>query len=161
MPIPFEIGVDTSAFGDDLERAQSFVDREMDNAMGLALEVVVTEAKLRVPDKTGILKGSIQSLPPTGSFVGDTLEGVVAAGAPHALSAEDGTVPHVIRPKFRKALQFPMAGGKDGFGYAKKVNHPGTEAQPFLRPALEAKADEVADIFAGAIELGFAKSGKR
>ncbi len=161
MAIPFEIGLDTEAFEAEIERSASAIDREMDAAMALAQEVVVTEAQIRVPDKTGILKQSIQALPPTGSFASNTLEGVVAAGAPHALPVEDGTRPHVIRPRFRRALRFPMAGGKDGFGYAKKVNHPGTEPRPFLEPALDAKADEVTEIFGDAIELALDKTRGR
>lgn len=161
MPIPFEIGVDVEAFAAEIERSSTSIDREMDHAMALAQDVVVEEAKLRVPDKTGILKQSIQALPPTGSFASNTLEGVVSAGAPHALPVEDGTRPHEIRPRFRRALRFPMAGGKDGFGYAKKVDHPGTEPQPFLEPALDAKADEIADLFGDAIELALDKARSR
>lgn len=55
---------------------------------------------------------------------------VVYANAPHAGYVEDGTKPHVIRPKNRKALRFAGDGG--GFVFAREVNHPGTEAQPFF-----------------------------
>lgn len=161
MPIPFEIGLDFEGLEAGLERSASAIDREMDGAMGLAQEVVVDEAKIRVPDKAGILKQSIQALPPTGSFAANTLEGIVSAGAPHALPVEDGTRPHEIRPRFRRALRFPMAGGKDGFGYARVVHHPGTEPQPFLEPALDAKADEVTEIFGDAIELALDKARDR
>lgn len=41
----------------------------------------------------------------------------------------DGTKPHIIRPRNRRVLKF-QAGGRTVF--AKKVNHPGTRANPFL-----------------------------
>ena len=45
----------------------------------------------------------------------------------------DGTKPHIIRPKNAKALAFKI-GGRVVF--AKVVHHPGTKAQPFLDRAL-------------------------
>jgi HK97 gp10 family phage protein len=47
----------------------------------------------------------------------------------YASYVEFGTRAHVIRVKNAKNL----SNGKTGFG--KVVNHPGTKAQPFLRPA--------------------------
>jgi len=48
----------------------------------------------------------------------------------YASDVEFGTKPHVIVPKNKKALHW-KSGGKDVF--AKKVNHPGTRPQPFIR----------------------------
>lgn len=45
----------------------------------------------------------------------------------------DGTRPHIIRPKRAKALRFRV-GGKVVF--ARIVHHPGTRARPFLDRAL-------------------------
>jgi len=42
-----------------------------------------------------------------------------------------GTKPHVILPKKKKALKTP-------YGVFKKVNHPGTKANPYLDDALDA-----------------------
>lgn len=47
---------------------------------------------------------------------------------------EDGTPPHIIRPKFKKALRFAGAGG---FIFARKVNHPGTSPRPVVGPTAE------------------------
>lgn len=44
---------------------------------------------------------------------------------------EYGTEPHVIEPRTKKALWWPGARHP-----VKRVNHPGTPAQPFMRPAL-------------------------
>ncbi|WP_188188050.1 hypothetical protein [Nonomuraea sp. SYSU D8015] len=57
-------------------------------------------------------------------------------GEPLGLFLEVGTRPHVIRPKNPRGwLRWVGADGRVHF--AKKVNHPGTSAQPYLRPALE------------------------
>ena len=47
---------------------------------------------------------------------------------------ENGTSPHLIEPVNAKMLHF-IIGGQDIF--AKRVNHPGTVAQPHFKPALE------------------------
>lgn len=49
---------------------------------------------------------------------------------------EYGAAPHVIRPREPNGLlvfYWPVLGRVVGF---KKVNHPGNDAQPFMRPAL-------------------------
>jgi hypothetical protein len=46
-------------------------------------------------------------------------------------TVEYGSVPHVIRPKYKKALYWPGA-----LHPVRKVNHPGTPSQPFMRRAL-------------------------
>ncbi len=48
----------------------------------------------------------------------------------YAVYVYHGTKPHVIKPKRAKALKTP-------YGYRKKVNHPGTKANPYLDIALE------------------------
>ncbi len=59
------------------------------------------------------------------------LEGEVISNAEYSAAVEKGTKPHVIRPVKKKVLANPETG--EIFG--KKVNHPGTTAQPFLYPA--------------------------
>lgn len=45
----------------------------------------------------------------------------------------DGTRPHIIRPKNKQVLRFRVGGQ---VVFAKVVHHPGTRAQPFLDRAL-------------------------
>ncbi len=55
----------------------------------------------------------------------------VYANKDYAGFVEFGTAPHVIEPgPDRKALKFPVAGG--GYGYARRVNHPGSKPHPFF-----------------------------
>ena len=46
----------------------------------------------------------------------------------------EGTKPHYIRPKRRRALRF--YGNLEAFVYAKSVKHPGYEGDDFLKKAL-------------------------
>jgi hypothetical protein len=136
------------------------LDRQLDRAMVGAVDLVANEAKRRAPSKTGELTLSIAGTV-HGSFSSETLVGVVSAGAPHALAVEDGSRAHVIRPRFRRALRFAMGGGAGGFGYAKKVDHPGTAPQPFLEPALESSIPDIDGEFDAAVKLAKRKAGFR
>lgn len=56
----------------------------------------------------------------------------VVSAAPYAIYVERGTAPHIIEPKKAKALRF-VVNGKVIF--AKRVRHPGTQAQYAMRLA--------------------------
>lgn len=98
----------------------------------------VREQKLLVPRKTGNLGRTIH----LGAVTPTRAETI--ASAHYAAYVEQGTRPHVIRPKNRKALRFPADAGSARLSgsprtggrvrFAKRVNHPGTRAQPFMLP---------------------------
>lgn len=54
--------------------------------------------------------------------------------AEHALFVHWGTKPHVIKPKTKKSLRWPLP---SGFAFAKKVNHPGYKGDPYFVKAAE------------------------
>lgn len=54
-------------------------------------------------------------------------------GAPYGLFMEVGTVPHIIRSHG----PYPLRNRRTGQVFGRIVHHPGTAAQPHLRPALE------------------------
>ncbi|WP_427500801.1 hypothetical protein ACQE3E_15670 [Methylomonas sp. MED-D] len=57
---------------------------------------------------------------------------MIYASAEYAGWVEDGTEPHVIRPKDgRKGLKIPVAGGQ-GYVIVKQVNHPGSRPFPYF-----------------------------
>ncbi len=70
----------------------------------------------------------------------EELEYLIGTDHPAAEYVEYGTSPHIIRPRFKKALKFQI-GGEDIF--AKYVHHPGTQPQPFLEPALFENQEEI------------------
>lgn len=55
---------------------------------------------------------------------------IITISAPHWHYVEYGTRPHIIRPRTKRALWWP-----DAHHPVKMVHHPGTQAQPFIRPA--------------------------
>lgn len=87
-------------------------------------ESVMRDAKRLCPIDTGHLEDSITY------EVLSWDHAVVGTDVDYAASVEFGSAPHTIRAKNAKVL----TDGKHVFG--KTVRHPGTPAQPFLRPAL-------------------------
>ena len=114
----------------------------------------VREQKLLAPRKTGNLGRSIH----IGAVTPTRAETI--ASADYAIHVERGTRPHEIRPRNRKALRWaadgsqarltgsPRSGGRVRF--AKRVQHPGTRAQPFMVPGAQ-KAVEGAGLKATVI----------
>lgn len=100
-------------------------------------EIVTQGAKRRAPVSpagsngrgSGHLRSSI------GWEMGQDSDGIyfdVQATADYALFVEVGTAPHVITSHG----DYPLR-SRSGQVFGRRVNHPGTEAQPFLRPALD------------------------
>jgi hypothetical protein len=108
----------------------------------LQLETIAG-AKAKVPRKTGHLGRSI--LP--GRVDKDSAQ--VTVNANYAAAVEFGSKPHVIVPKRARVLAWPSAGAARLSGrartrggkstgpmiFARKVNHPGSKAKPYLIPA--------------------------
>jgi phage gpG-like protein len=87
-------------------------------------ESVMRDAKRLCPVDTGHLSESI-----TYEIVSWD-EAIVGTDMDYAASVEFGSQPHTIRTRNAKVL----TDGKKVFGTV--VHHPGTPAQPYLRPAL-------------------------
>lgn len=97
---------------------------------------VLAEMYRQVPTDTGLLAATLrlQARTPGGGY------GVVVAAGQDGVTDYlgyilDGTPPHVIRPRRKKALRF-VAGGRVVF--SKRVNHPGTAANNFILRSLPA-----------------------
>jgi hypothetical protein len=93
---------------------------------------VQTDARRRVGKQTRYLERSIVKRV---VVEGRGVVGYVVTDAPHARFHHDGTEPHIIRPRVRKALRFPKGGA---VVFATVVRHPGTEGTKFLLLALPA-----------------------
>jgi hypothetical protein len=91
---------------------------------------VEARAKQLAQVQTGRLRSSIHAEPKF-TFRGPTVR--VSADVNYATFVENGTKPHVIRPRNKKALKFKM-GGRTVF--AAVVNHPGTKAVHFMAKAV-------------------------
>ena len=108
---------------------------------------VTGEAQLRAPVDYGQLRASIHYR------VGSD-HVAIGTAVEYAPDVEYGTKPHVIRVKTAKVL----TNGKDFFG--KEVQHPGTRAQPFLRPAIDENRGRIINMFR-AIMRRFARGMSR
>lgn len=95
-------------------------------------KVYLDEVKTRIPKDSGQLAASARI---TTRARGDDISASVKVGnfvAWYAHLVEFGTRPHVIRAKPGGAMRF-------GSVEARTVHHPGTRAQPFMRPTADAK----------------------
>ena len=109
--------------------------------MGQLGNIVVAKAQDEVPRKTGDLQRSIKITDLDDERV------VVRARKDYAPDVEFGTKKHDIVPRRRRALRFAAtAGGSRLSGaprrgasvvFARRVKHPGTRPQPYMRPALK------------------------
>lgn len=110
-------------------------------------EIVTQGAKRRAPVSphgsggrpSGYLRSKISwelSRDPIGLYVDIASPARTVHGAPYGLFVEVGTRPHVIRPK-RPNGWLRWVGSDGRVHFAKVVHHPGTSAQPHLRPALD------------------------
>lgn len=104
---------------------------ESRKALRLRAPQVLNRAKILAPVDTGRLRSSgkvsysgLFSFRPKATIVFDV---------DYAQMVNDGTRPHVIRPKNASVLRF-VVGGR--VVYARVVHHPGTRANPFLDRAL-------------------------
>jgi HK97 gp10 family phage protein len=115
---------------------------------------ILAEMESRVPVDTGRLRNSLQIRVDTDRVTIGPNENIADYGG----YVEFGTKPHVIRPKTPGGvLVFKMNGTTV---FAKKVNHPGTKAQPFVRPAFEAWVDSLGTMAAEA-NIKVLKDGAR
>ncbi|MGE4517307.1 MAG: HK97 gp10 family phage protein [Arcobacteraceae bacterium] len=89
---------------------------------------IANDAKDLAPYATGNLERDIQVFDDNISNL--EIEIGNSKLTPYARFVHDGTEPHEIRPKNKKALKTP-------FGVRKKVNHPGTKANPYLQKAVD------------------------
>ncbi|MCK9601994.1 MAG: hypothetical protein M0R06_23315 [Sphaerochaeta sp.] len=76
------------------------------------------------------------------------LKGSVVAKASYSAYVHEGTKPHIIVPRRARVL----ANKRTGQFFGRKVNHPGTKANPFLARALEKITDKIAGHFNAALK---------
>lgn len=88
------------------------------------------DAKRYCPVDTGALRDSIENHLEGHDLIVSASGG--ADGRTYAVYVELGTRPHVIESHG----DYPLRNRETGQAFGRRVSHPGTRAQPFLRPAL-------------------------
>ena len=120
--------LNTRAYERGLRRALGGMSDDVKRAVERTRIDVQNEARRRVPVDTGRLRSSIVS---RAESRGRSVGYVIGTNVNYAAAVEYGTAPHVIKPRHKKALFWPGARHP-----VAQVNHPGTRAQPFMRPAV-------------------------
>nr|DAR58370.1 MAG TPA: Minor capsid protein [Caudoviricetes sp.] len=72
--------------------------------------------------------------------------------APYGPFVHEGTRAHYIFPKEKQSLRWVPSGG-NGFAFAKRVFHRGTQPDQFLYEALDNSREAVRDIFSKAVNV--------
>jgi hypothetical protein len=111
----------------------------------------VHEAQALVPVRTGNLRRTIRMGALTDTYVEIRAGGQRDIG--YAASVEFGSAAHVIVPRNRKVLAWGGARtlggrlrkGSSATNFARRVNHPGTKAHPYMVPGMN-KALEIVGI---------------
>ena len=129
---------------DSLRRSSGWLRKNWRGAMIDACAIVQTEARLKhnFTTRSGQLSRSISIDVASSGLHGEVyLDETMAEYGP---AIHDGSKPHKIEPKTKKALSFESGGSL----YARRsVQHPGTKPDPFLTEALENKQSEIANEF--------------
>jgi HK97 gp10 family phage protein len=138
-----DFDLDATAFLAALKTATEALKIEARKEIDALAITVQNRAREYAPVKYGQLRNSIMADIPgkVGANGSYTVE--VGTSVDYARPVEFGSRPHEIRAKNGGALSFDANFGEVGpFGaemnivVVKKVNHPGTDPQPFMRPAL-------------------------
>lgn len=74
----------------------------------------------------------------------------IGSNLDYAAAVEYGTDPHPITPDDADVLRFEIGGTTV---FTKHVEHPGTEGQPYLRPAIDAAGNNLGTIASDATTL--------
>lgn len=131
---------DINALANALRDSAGQADVTTQNVLVNSANYLKGEMEARVPVRTGRLRQSIQV-----RVHGEKV--IIGPDTEYAAFVEFGTKPHVIRAKNAKALAFKMGGQTV---IVRKVNHPGTKAKPYVRPAFEAWVDTLGGLVAEA-----------
>ncbi len=117
------------------------IPQEAKNALIASTDVVRNKAREIAPYKTGNLRRSIKSK--VSGWIG-----LIYVEAVYGAAVEFGRAASVITPILKKALAFRINGQ---LVFARRVNHPGTQPKPYLKPALESSKNHIERIFQDAI----------
>lgn len=127
-----EAGKELDDFADGLIRVPNRLTLATEVATADTAKAITKEAKRRVPVDSRELQRDIDW-----HKVADN-HYLVGTDKEYAPPVEFGSRPHIITADSADVLTFTVNGQTV---YTESVSHPGTEAQPFLRPALEGQRD--------------------
>lgn len=140
---------DLRDFADSTGEARRRLGPAINEAGGEGAESVSDQSQRDVAVDTGELKNSGEV------FQREDGVWVIRYTADHSVVVEEGSDPHIIEPNDADALRFETDSGE--VVYTMRVRHPGTEAQPYLGPAVDAEREKLPNRLLGAVEATFAE----
>jgi HK97 gp10 family phage protein len=135
---------DVTRLADALKQASQQSQMTTQQVLIMSANHILAEMESRVPVKTGTLRGSLAIRVDTDKVI----IGPNEQTAPYGGYVEFGTQPHEIKPKKPGGVLVFKVGATTVF--TKRVRHPGTKAQPYVRPAFEAWMDSLGTMAAEA-----------
>ena len=96
---------------------------------------IESQAKKNLASNKSVVTGHLRR--GIATKMGDLEATIHTSNVKYAVIVEKGSKAHVIRPKNKKALYW-----KGAKRPVKLVNHPGSEAKPYLEPAFESEKDK-------------------
>ena len=132
--IEIDIKIDTKGLADKLKNKADKVDSEINKFHNDLINIAHRWVQNKAPRKTGKLKQSIQKKKTGNTGVVWQEEGIANYGK----WVIEGTGPHIIEPKTKKALFWNGAGFP-----VKRVHHPGTKPNDFFSKAMPQIESEV------------------
>jgi hypothetical protein len=139
----YEIKIENlSELREAFKKSPQIVGRELETATKDAGKLILRIEKEEVPVRTATLKRSItMDYRPISVSIYPTVK--------YALPVHEGTGPHTITPVRKKVLMFKVGGRKV---FAKRVNHPGTKANPFVERTVDRVESPINKIFSEAMD---------
>lgn len=115
---------DVTNLSKNLQRASDYAPRIIDTWLHRQVgPALVKEMQLEAPVKTGKLRSEIRQIDAPRKVT------VMPVGIDYNVYVVEGTRPHVIRAKRKKALAWDQHGKKM---IRRQVNHPGTKPNPYM-----------------------------
>ena len=124
----------------------------MRGALRAGINVIKDEVKANVPVKSGTLRAGIKVSTRSSRGVVSAKVKTTGKHAHIARWLEYGVAAHIIRPRRKKSLSF-------GGTAVEGVNHPGLKPKPFMRPALDKRAQEALTVVAQQMKARLTKEG--
>jgi len=128
-----------SRFMNQLDRYSKEKQGAVKQEISRATYAIQGKAKQNSPVDKGFLRNKIDAV-----IKNQELTGQVIVKAKYGIFVQEGTRPHIIRPKNGKVLawrkvNYTNAGRRkySPYSYASFVKHPGTKANPFLSKAAD------------------------
>lgn len=126
-------------------KAPETVVREINGAIEKSVYSILASAFKEAPVNKQSGGGNLRQM--LRGFMVNRLSGIVESGALYSVYVHEGTRPHIIVPVNKKVL----ANKRTGEFFGKKVNHPGTKANPYMVRAVQNSKDDIERYFVQAV----------